>query len=52
MKLLLIQHVYPKKEHKQIRKFLLKKNQQTNKLSKIPQNFYSKKNDYNLLNIR
>jgi hypothetical protein len=45
MKLQLIQHLYPKKEHKQIRKFLLKRkrNQQTDKLSKIPQSFYSKK---------
>jgi ABC-type taurine transport system substrate-binding protein len=29
MELLLIQYVYPKKEHKQTKKFLLKKNQQT-----------------------
>jgi hypothetical protein len=32
MKLLQIQYAYPKKEYQQTRKFLLKKNQQTNKL--------------------
>ena len=38
MKLLLIQHLYTKKEYKQKKKNLLKRkrNQQTDKLSKIP----------------
>jgi hypothetical protein len=44
MKLLLIQHVYIKKTtNKKIS--IKKQNQQT--ISKKPQNFYSKKKDYN-----